>query len=277
MVSGAILTRTAKLILRYRPLLRRLVPLRGPMLLRLPDFRLYVRLDDWVIGARIALRRAYEPHVARELRTLLRPAMSVIDLGANIGYYTMLAAARVGPTGRVLAFEPEPTNGALIARSVAANGFGNVRLVLCAVAGATGVVDLLLDDSNGRLVDPDTPGARRVQALSLDQLLSPDEPVDLIKMDIEGAEGLALAGMQQLIATRRPIIVTEFSPPALRVVSQIEPAEYLARLRAPGYDLFVIDRTHGLSLRPESDTEVMAHFAGSASEHLDLIACPRDH
>lgn len=269
------LTRAAKLILRNRPLLRRLLPLRGPLLLRLPEFQLYVRLDDWVIGARIALRRSYEPHVARELRALLRPGLSVIDLGANIGYYTMLAAARVGPAGRVAAFEPGPSNAALLARSAAANGFRNVTLFPCAAAGAATVVDLLLDDSNGRLVGAGTPGALRVQAVSLDALLGPGYPVDLIKMDIEGAEGLALAGMRRLIAARRPIIVSEFSPAALRAVSRVEPAEYLARLRAPGYDLFVIDRARGLSPGPASDAEVMAHLAGSASEHLDLIARPR--
>ncbi len=206
------ITRAARLALRHRAVLRRLLPLRGPLLLRLPEFRLYVRLDDWVIGARISLSRTYEPHVAREARALLRPAMRVIDLGANIGYYTMLAAAHVGPSGSVLAFEPDPANGALLARSVAANGFRNVTLVPCAAAGATAAVDLLLDDSNGRLVAAGTPGARRVQAVALDQLLGPDHPVDLIKMDIEGAEGLALAGMGRIIAASRPTIISEFSP-----------------------------------------------------------------
>ncbi|NNJ10349.1 FkbM family methyltransferase [Chloroflexales bacterium ZM16-3] len=269
------ITRAARLVLRHRAVLRRLVPLRGPLLLRLPEFRLYVRLDDWVIGARIALRRAYEPHVAREFHALLRPAMRVIDLGANIGYYTMLAAAHVGPVGSVAAFEPDLANGALLARSVAANGFRNVTLFPCAAASATAAVNLLLDDSNGRLVAPGTPGARRAQAVALDQLLGPAHRVDLIKMDIEGAEGLALAGMQRIIAANRPTIISEFSPPALRAVSNMAPAEFLAQLRAPGYDLLVIDRARGLSPRPESDAEVIAHFADSASEHLDLLARPR--
>lgn len=268
------MTRAARMMLRHRAVLRSLLPLRGPLLLNLPEFKLYVRLDDWVIGARIALRRTYEPHVARQARALLRPGMRVIDLGANIGYYTLLAAARVGSTGRVAAFEPDPANAALLARSVAANGFTNITLFACAAASARAAVNLLLDDSNGRLVSADTPGARRVQAVALDQLLGPDYPVDLIKMDIEGAEGLALAGMQGIIAANRPTIICEFSPPALRAVSQMTPEEYLARLRAPGYSIYVIDRVRGLSPRSESDAEVMTHLVGSASEHLDLIACP---
>jgi FkbM family methyltransferase len=250
------------------------IPLRGPLLLRLPAFRLYVRMDDWVIGARIALRRAYEPHVARIFDDLLRPGMRVLDIGANIGYYTMLAAARVGPGGRVSAFEPDPANAALLARSAAANGFANIDLFNCAASAANGVAELALDDSNGRLVDPGTPGARRVQAVALDTLLGPRHPVELIKMDIEGAEGLALAGMEQLLRARRPTLVCEFSPPALRAVSRIDPEAFLDRLRALGYRLLVIDRALGLSPRPESNAEVMAHFAHTASEHLDLLARP---
>ncbi len=270
------ITRASKTVLRHRAALRRVVPLRGRLLVRLPEFKLYVRLDDWVIGARIAVRRAYEPHVARVFRELLRPGMRVLDLGANIGYYTMLAAARVGPAGSVIAFEPGPANGALLAASVAANGFGNVALFSCAVADSAGVVGLRLDDSNGQIDAAGAPGATLVQAVSLDQLLGPAHPVDLIKLDIEGAEGLALAGMRGLLRAARPIIVTEFSPPALRQVSQIEPADYLARLRELGYDLYVIDQRLGVSRRPEGDAEVMAHLAHTASEHLDLLALPRE-
>jgi FkbM family methyltransferase len=271
-----VITRASKALLRHRATLRRVVPLRGRLLLRLPEFRLYVRLDDWVIGARIAVRRAYEPHVARVVRELLRPGMRVLDLGANIGYYTMLAAARVGPTGSVVAFEPGPANAALLAASVAANGFTNVTLYSCAVADAAGVVGLQLDDSNGQIGAADAPGATLVQAVSLDCLLGAQHQVDLIKLDIEGAEGLALSGMQRLLRASRPIIVTEFSPPALRQVSQIAPERYLGDLRELGYDLYVIDQRLGVSRRPESDAEVMAHLAHTASEHLDLLALPRE-
>jgi FkbM family methyltransferase len=271
------MTRASRAVLRHRRALRRIVPLRGSLLLRLPEFRLYVRLDDWVIGARIALRRAYEPHVAGVFRDLMRPGMHVIDLGANIGYYAMLAAARVGPGGRVSAFEPDPANATLLARSAAANGFGNIHLFNCAVAAANCIVELVLDDSNGRLVGAGTPGARRVQAVALDSLLGPEHPVELIKMDIEGAEGLALAGMERLLRARRPALICEFSPPALRAVSQMEPEAFLERLRALGYRLQVIDRAMGLSPRPESNAEVMAHFARTASEHLDLLASPKRH
>ena len=269
------ITRTAKLVLRYRSLLRRVVPLQRELLLRLPEFRLFIRLDDWVIGARIALRRSYEAHVARVVRDLLHPGMHVLDLGANIGYYTLLAATRVGPTGHVTAFEPDSGNIKLLARSVAANGLLNVTLFPCAVAAETSALRLIMDDSNGHLASPETTGGQRVQAVTLDRLLGTSFRVDVIKMDIEGAEGLALAGMTRLIAAQRPLIICEFSPPALHTVSRHAPERFLAHLRDLGYELFVIDQRDGVSPRPESDAEIMAHFAHTASEHLDLLARPR--
>ncbi|NJN16514.1 MAG: FkbM family methyltransferase [Oscillochloris sp.] len=270
---AALLNRCARLLLRHRATLRRMLPLQHELLLRLPEFTLYVRLDDWVIGARIALRRTYEPHVSAVFRDLVRPAMHVIDIGSNIGYYSIQAAVRVGSAGRVIACEPDPTNNALLARSVAANQLTNVTLIPCAVADRTTTCAFVIDDSNGRLVDSATPQARIVQAVALDPLLAA-ERVDLIKMDIEGAEGLALAGMEQMINTWRPVIITEFSPGALQRVSHLTPEQFLARLRSLGYNLRVIDHVHGVPSQPESDAEIMAHFAATHSEHLDLLAQP---
>ena len=62
------------------------------------------------------------------MRPLLRPGMVVLDVGANIGYYSLLAAARVGPTGQVIAFEPGAANTALIQKSAQANGFSNIAV-----------------------------------------------------------------------------------------------------------------------------------------------------
>jgi FkbM family methyltransferase len=197
--------------------------------------------------------------------------MHVLDVGANIGFYTMLAAAAVGPTGSVTAFEPGPASIELLAASVATNGFCNVTLFPCAVAATDGPCGLVLDDSNGKIVARGVAGATPVQAVSLDRLLGPGHPVDLLKIDIEGAEGLALAGMEGLLAARRPLIITEFSPAALRAVSGIEPAAYLATLRRLGYALRVIDRRDGLAPGPEDDATIMAHFTHTPSEHLDLL------
>src|SRR5689334_16156257 len=107
-------TQLVRYIYARRMLLKRLLPTRRPVLLRLGGFKLYVRLDDWAVGARIAVRRRYEPYVTAALEPLLKPGAVLVDIGANIGYYTMLAAARVSPTGKVIAFEPSAENCELI-------------------------------------------------------------------------------------------------------------------------------------------------------------------
>lgn len=269
------MTKAVRWVYLRRPFFKRFIPIRRPVLLNLPDFKLYVRLDDWAVGARIAVKRGYEPHVTAVLRPLIEPGMVLVDIGANIGYYSLLAAARVGPGGKVIAFEPSAQNCELLRMSLAANGFANVVLHPYAVADADKVVGFDMGDSNGR-IDPVNPSASafQVRAVRLDDFLRDEARIDLIKLDIEGAEGLALAGMRSLLHQHHPVIVTEFSPAALKARSGIAPEQYLAFLSDLGYAVFVIDRKQGRSARPQSQAEIMAQFAASASDHLDLLALP---
>src|SRR5262249_59727142 len=100
--NNAALPSIGRFFYPHRAALQRFVFIRRPILLTLPDFKIYVRLDDWAIGARIAVRRTHEPHVTRVMRALLQPGTVMVDIGANIGYYTLLAAARIGSTGKVI-------------------------------------------------------------------------------------------------------------------------------------------------------------------------------
>src|SRR5262249_57638786 len=92
------------------------------------------------------------PHVTRVIRALLQPGTVMVDIGANIGYYTLLAAARIGSTGKVIAFEPNVDNCTLLHKSLQANDFANVVLYNVAVAEAEGAVSLHISDSNGSIV-----------------------------------------------------------------------------------------------------------------------------
>ncbi|MCX7827376.1 MAG: FkbM family methyltransferase, partial [Verrucomicrobiae bacterium] len=116
-----------------------------PVLVRLPEFKIYVRLNDFGVGLPIFLRRAYEPYVTTAICRFLKPGCVFVDIGANIGYHTLMAAARVGAGGSVIAFEPNPANCALLQKSIAANGFGNIRVHPNAVADHEGDVGLTRD------------------------------------------------------------------------------------------------------------------------------------
>ena len=127
-----------------------------PLLVELPEFKMYVRLNDQFIGAAIARDKQYEPHVTRALRDTLGRGATFIDVGANIGYFALLAAKIVGPAGRVVAFEPNPANCDLLRRSIEANQFGTITLHQNAVAEARQTIHFATAgiDSNGRMVNP---------------------------------------------------------------------------------------------------------------------------
>ena len=103
-------------------------------LVTLPEFKLYVRRNDFRIGAVIARTGGYMPAVAEQVRAHLGPGGVFVDVGANIGYFTVLAATLVGERGWVVAFEPNPDNCDLIRLSLAANGLTNVAVQQGAVA-----------------------------------------------------------------------------------------------------------------------------------------------
>jgi FkbM family methyltransferase len=203
--------------------------------------------------------------------------MVVVDIGANIGYYTLLAASQVGPDGRVLAFEPSGANRSMIQMSLNANGLRNVRLWPYAVADEERVVGFDMRDSNGWISWDDPLNAcYQVRAVTLDRFLESEPRVDVVKMDIEGAEDRALRGMHRLIRNHRPVIFTEFNPRCLEQVSGVAPETFLSQLRGFDYEVLVV-RTDSQGLISEcSDGMIMERLARSGSTHLDLVACPTE-
>ena len=238
-------------------------------------FVLYVDPEDRAIGRTIAQTRTHEPVTTEVVRSLLGPGDTVVDVGANVGWFSMLAAAAVGPTGRVLAVEPNPANCALIERSAADNGFGHVQVVAAAAADHPGVAALETDGSNGRIVPLET-GLDEAMACSfvvpirtLDDLVTGAglDAVSLVKVDVEGAEPLVLRGASGTLR-RRPVVVCEFFPLLLRGNFGSDPSDFLKQLRSLGYDIAVVGGDG-----PEDDAAIMRRFeADSVDDHIDLVA-----
>lgn len=146
----------------------------------------------------------YEPQETALVAAILRPGATFVDVGANWGYFTLLAAQAVGAGGRVVCLEPDPRLFALLEANVAGNGFANVRAVRVAAAADSGEVRLNGFDPAGgnwgltRIGGADDGGATfSARTASVDTELDDAgiDRVDLLKMDIEGAEDAALAGM----------------------------------------------------------------------------------
>jgi FkbM family methyltransferase len=218
--------------------------------------------------------------VGEALRRLLKPEDIFLDIGANIGYFTLLAATVVGPAGRVIAFEPNPANCELIRMSVAANGVSNVALHSYAVADVvqTFPLDVGGTNTNGMLITDgamaDDPDTLMVQTVVLDDFLTAPGRLDVVKLDIEGAEPRALKGMARLIETYRPQLLLEFAPTLIERTSQAEPGAFLELLINWGYGLQILNPGLGAGGETTSAEEILQSLARSRLSHLDLLGVP---
>lgn len=230
---------------------------------------IYVDARDVSLLPSLVLRGYWEPGVTRALLRLVRPGQRVIDVGANVGWYSLLLAAAVGPTGSVTAFEANPRALELLRQTLGANDQGHVRVAPLAVADAPGPRTLhrlafqqgsssLYPFSDAELAawhDVATPVA--VQATSLDAFFADDDrSVDLVKIDAEGAEPLILAGMTRLLERSPQVqLVIEFLPAMLARAGH-DPRAVLAALEQHGFRLHTIDRRGGC--RPTTSASLLA-------------------
>ena len=187
----------------------------------------------------------FEPVTRRVLESLLHPGMTFVDGGANVGLYSVLASKLVGSKGLVHAFEPHPGVYAVLTSNLAVNRSDNVKPWNVAL-GATRETALLHDSvepGSHTLVGVDSARGHLVHVLPLDEILGEDR-VDLVKLDLEGSEPLALQGMKSILARRRkPIVVMEFCSDWLQR-SKASPLEVIGFLESYGYKLKAIDDRH---------------------------------
>jgi FkbM family methyltransferase len=157
---------------------------------------------DTIITPELVSRGVWEPRETRYLTTLLQAGQTFVDVGANVGYFSLFAAHLVGPGGTVIAVEPEPRNLDLLQRNIARNGVETVRVLPFAAAAAEGTMSLALDEENRgahRLVASDDPQAGPcVRCVRLDDVLP--ERVDLIKIDAQGYDHEVIEGLERTLA-----------------------------------------------------------------------------
>jgi len=159
----------------------------------------------------------YEPEETAFVQRTIRTKQCVIDIGANIGYYTTLFAQLVGPEGKVFSFEPDPDNHHVLIRNVQANRLSQVEVNQAAVSDMSGTIRLFYSGDKGdqRIYDSkDGRASREVKCVSLDDYFRDlSRPIDFIKMDVQGAEGKVLLGMRNLLKRNPNVIVSvEFWP-----------------------------------------------------------------
>ncbi|WP_165066841.1 FkbM family methyltransferase [Paludisphaera rhizosphaerae] len=226
-------------------------------LLRATAFFLVARLDTgpWVRVSgvsdfewQILGRRFKEAGTIRLFAELLRPGMTVVDLGANIGYFTLTAADLVGPKGHVHAIEPTPSTASRLRENVALNGFDQVSIHQIAASDDEGTLRLHLseDDCEGNSLFAAEPGGNSIEVdvTTLDHFADQQglRRIDLLKVDVEGAEVRVLRGARRVLSgTVAPVLIVEANSPALRAAKS-HPTELYDLLDTLGYSWRVVER-----------------------------------
>ncbi len=187
-----------------------------------------------------------------ELIRKFAPQGSVfIDMGANIGWHTLFAAQVVGPNGRVIAFEPDPKNVALLKKNLERNGVQNVLIDTRAVSDSTrkdmlfhsavNFGDHIVGLAAGPTAEHST--SRAISCIAFDEFIAEQQinpaNIHMIKMDIQGSEAKAFAGMHGFLKNHRPHIIMEYSPLHIRRVGS-SVFELLAMMDKYSYKPFLM-------------------------------------
>jgi len=223
--------------------------------MRLPIVGGRLRGRWWLPASRGKVLRilggTYEREQTALFERLLRPGGTVLDVGANVGYYTLLASVLVGDAGRVHAFEPEPRNAGFLRRHVRMNRRANVTVQQAAVSDREGTArfDFGSGSGTGHLADS---GTIEVRTLRLDDYCGEHAPApSAIKIDVEGAEMSVLHGARETLERHRPVLFLSTHGAEVHRAS-------LDLLRGLGYRLSPI-----LGGDVESTTEVLATADGA--------------
>lgn len=226
------------------------------------NYRLYLP-PKWRGGGSTSpyvFREQYEPELML-LERFLKPGMVFVDGGANTGVFTFTAARLVGPTGRVLAFEPGSSCFAALKRSQTLNGWSHISIHQRALSDRSGIARLyhLMGQENAFSLGSDENASfDEVATVSLDEAAQAEQlpRVDFIKLDVEGAEELVFRGAAKVLQQSRPVVLFEVNPEAIgRLQLSIDGA--CQWLTTRGYKLFICNDAGELIAADHIPNQVM--------------------
>lgn len=236
--------------------------------------RIWVNLKDEHIG-RMVLRGAYEDGSVDFVLSHLKEGATLVDVGANVGVYSLQAARAVGPTGRVFAFEPRDVTFSLLERSVRENGFDD-RCVLSrkglSDTSSSGWMHHWAGNDGASFVRQiaATSGGDPIELTTLDDIEFGPR-VDFFKVDVEGFETKVLRGGKRFFERYKPPASSEVFPAVLREVGGSSAEEYLSLWKSYGYEIRLYDGENiGRAVEP---TELASE--SNFPEIFNVICLPR--
>jgi FkbM family methyltransferase len=220
------------------------------------------------------LNHTYEAYELRLLKQLLGPGMTFIDVGANVGLYSIVGARCVSPNGTVYSFEPVPENFEILNQNLSNNGIANVETAKAAVGDRAGTFSMYLEDNSActhslvKLRDSYRPDQKiEVEAITLDGYFQDRMPIliDTMKIDVEGYEAQVLSGAS-IVLSRTNHLFIEYEPGAFKATHTI--AQFIDLLKCFPFIYGLNERSQSLSLFKTSDFY--------ESTYLNLLASKTD-
>lgn len=239
---------------------------------------------DSLVRPALEAQKAWSHEIATLLEKSLKPGMRFLDVGANIGYFSILGSRLVGPSGSVVAVEPDPVNLQLLRANLWRNRCSNVRLLPIAADSRRGHIPLVIFPEGGAAtevtrdvsyyeadprVDVKDIGEIAVPTAPLDDLVVP--PVDVVKLDTQFTEPEVIEGLQETIAASPGLLlITEFCPEELGR-RQIDPLSVLGRWSALGFDIKVLRGAEEVSMAPEEILAAVREVPNESERCFDLV------
>ena len=211
---------------------------------------MYVNTQEKGVVPSLLMNGVYEKYVTYLFKKIIKQGMIVVDIGANIGYYTLISAKLVGNKGKVYAFEPEPNNFEFLVKNVEINKYTNVITIQKAISNKHGKIELFVDKVNWGAasfsennIQIQKGGIVEVEAVTLDEFFENvvrDDKVDFIKIDTQGAEELIVEGAEKVFKNNNLKIIMEFWPYGLKNVGT-DPLKFLHKLQNYSFKIKYID------------------------------------
>jgi len=248
----------------------------NPSVTTLYGTRMFLNNHDMMISKSLYFDKFWELNETNFFKKIINKGMNVVDIGANIGYFSILFSRWIGETGKVFCFEPEPDNFHLLQKNIQANNCENIIPIQKAVSNSNGTTSLFLSEENKgdhRIIDFDAyykDELRKeieVESIKLDSAIPPNFNIDIIKMDIQGAEMLAMEGMLEILNRNyKMYLVTEFWPYAIEKSGHI-PRKLLEQIIQTGFKISILK--NGQQIPIENPLEIIHDY--SKTEHFNLI------
>lgn len=230
-------------------------------------------------GHVIARHRTWEPHIVEVIKNNLLSGQTYVDVGANVGVMSFNAAKCVGDSGKIIAFEPNPINVMRFLEGMDANHSSNVVLFQFALSNWQSIVSL---EGGSNTNISKSKSSRIVQSIRGDAILLDEPRIDFIKIDIEGFEPFAIAGMLETLKKHKPKMLCEFNPRCLADHADVNPEQFARDIFALTDEIVVIEHDDARTQinnasalmdlwRSKNDQAVRSGMLPDRMLHFDLL------